>query len=76
LRVLINSHKQRMDELNGNCAGVEIAVHDKDAIARLEKRIADIEVEREAEAKAEAEREKVEAQARRTEALQKPSDQN
>jgi hypothetical protein len=54
LRVLIQSHQKRIDQLNGNSAGGEIVAHDKDAIARLEKRIADIATEKEAEAKADA----------------------
>jgi hypothetical protein len=76
LRVLIDSHKKRMEELNGNSAGAEIVAHDQNAIARLEKRIADIEAEREAETKALAEQAKAEARARKAETLQKPSDQN
>jgi hypothetical protein len=54
LRVLIQSHQKRIDQLNGNSAGGEIVAHDKEAIARLEKRIADIATEKEAEAKADA----------------------
>ena len=54
LRVLIQSHQKRIDQLNGNSAGGEIVAHDKEAIARLEKRIADIAAEKEAEAKADA----------------------
>lgn len=52
LRLLIKSHQERIDQLKGNSAGEEIVTHDKDAIARLEKRIADIEVQQEAQAKA------------------------
>ncbi|HUN83668.1 MAG TPA: hypothetical protein VMU48_04780 [Terracidiphilus sp.] len=51
LRVLIKSHQQRIDQLRDNTAGAEIVSHDKDAIARLEKRIADIEAEQAAQAK-------------------------
>jgi hypothetical protein len=76
LRVLIKSHRQRVDELNGNNAGAEIVAHDKDAIARLEKRVADLEVAQEAEAEAREEQAKVEARAKRAEALQKRSEQN
>jgi|SRR5580658_3987459 hypothetical protein len=54
LRVLIQSHQRRIDQLDGNSAGGEIVAHDKEAIARLEKRIADIATEKEAEAKADA----------------------
>jgi hypothetical protein len=54
LRVLIQSHQKRIDQLNGNSAGGEIVAHDKEAIARLEKRIADVATEKEAEAKADA----------------------
>jgi hypothetical protein len=52
LRVLIKSHEERIDQLKGNSAGAEIAAHDKDAIARLEKRISDIEVQQAAQVKA------------------------
>jgi hypothetical protein len=76
LRVLIKSHRQRMDELNGNNAGAEIVAHDKDAIARLERRIAGIEAAQEAQAEAREEQAKVEARAKRAEALQKRSEQN
>lgn len=76
LRVLIKSHQQRIDELKGNSAGGEIVAHDQDAIARIEKRIADIEAQREAEAKAQADQAKAEAQARKAEAAQKKPAQN
>jgi sRNA-binding protein len=76
LRVIIKSHRRRIDELDGNRAGAEIATHDKDAIARLEKRIADIEDVREAEAKTAMEKAKSEAQAKRAQALQKRTVQN
>ena len=66
LRVLIQSHQKRIDQLNGNSAGGEIVAHDRDAIARLEKRIADVEAEKEAEAKAQAEQAKAEALAKKT----------
>jgi hypothetical protein len=76
LQVLVKSHQQRIDELKGNDAGAEIVTHDKDAIERLQKRIADIDAEREAEAKAKAEQAKAEAAAKKAEAQQKKSDQN
>jgi sRNA-binding protein len=76
LQVLVKSHQQRIDELKGNDAGAEIVAHDKDAIERLQKRIADVEAEREAEAKAKAEEAKAEAQAKKAEAQQKRSDQH
>ncbi|HLY43450.1 MAG TPA: hypothetical protein VKR52_19715 [Terracidiphilus sp.] len=60
LRLLIKSHQDRIDQLKGNLAGAEIVAHDKDAIARLEKRIGDIEAEREAQAKAAEEARKAE----------------
>lgn len=66
LRILIQSHQKRIDELNGNSAGGEIVAHDKDAIARLEKRIADIATEQEAEVKAQAEQAKADALAKKT----------
>lgn len=74
LRVLIQSHQKRIDELKGNSAGGEIVAHDTDAIARLEKRIADIATEKEAEAKAQAEQAKANALAKK--AQQGQPDQN
>jgi sRNA-binding protein len=65
LRILIQSHQKRIDQLKGNIAGGEIVAHDQDAIARLEKRIADIAAQQEAEAKAKAEQAKAEAQAKK-----------
>lgn len=65
LRILIQSHQKRIEQLNGNSAGGEIVAHDKDAIARIEKRIADLAAEQEAAAKAQAEQAKAEAQARK-----------
>lgn len=58
LAVLIHSHEQRIDKLAGNPAGGEIVAHDKDAIARLQKRIADLDAQRQAAAAAEAEQAK------------------
>ena len=52
IEVLIQSHQQRIEKLAGNPAGGEIIAHDNVAIARLQKRIADIEVQRQAEAAA------------------------
>ena len=60
LQVLIKSHEERIDQLKGNNAGAAIVAHDKDSIARLEKRIAEIEAEREAAAKAAEEARKAE----------------
>jgi hypothetical protein len=74
LRILIQSHQKRIDQLNGNVASGEIVAHDKDAIARLEKRIADIEAAKEAEAKAQAEQAKIDAQAKKIQ--QAKPDQN
>jgi hypothetical protein len=65
LQILIKSHRRRIEELNGNRASAEIVAHDKDAIARLEKRIAEIEAEWAAKEEAAAEKAKAEAQARR-----------
>jgi hypothetical protein len=42
LRGLIKAHQQRIDELSGNSQAGEILAHDHDAIARLQKRIADL----------------------------------
>ena len=42
LRQLIQSHQHRIEQLAGNSQAGEIIAHDKDAIARLEKRIADL----------------------------------
>lgn len=58
LAVLIHSHEQRIEKLSGNPAGGEIVAHDKDAIARLQKRIADLDAQRQAEAAAQAEQAK------------------
>jgi hypothetical protein len=54
LAVLIHSHEQRIEKLAGNPAGSEIVAHDKDAIARLQKRIEAIAAERAAAAEAQA----------------------
>lgn len=48
LRELIAAHQQRIAKLDGNNQAAEIVAHDHDAIARLEKRIADLtELEKE-----------------------------
>jgi ABC-type anion transport system duplicated permease subunit len=46
LRVLITSHRRRIEELAGNKQAGEIVAHDRDAVARLEKRIADLDAQR------------------------------
>jgi len=46
LRILINSHQQRIQQLTGNTQAGAILAHDRAAVARLEKRIAELEVER------------------------------
>lgn len=45
IRLLITAHQQRIDRLSGNSQAGEIVAHDRDAIARLEKRIADLEAQ-------------------------------
>ena len=60
LRLLIKSHQDRIDQLKGNDAGAEVVAHDRDAIARLEKRITDIEAEQAAQEKAAEEAQKAE----------------
>ena len=42
LRDLISAHQERMGKLAGNSQAGEIVAHDRDAIARLEKRIQDL----------------------------------
>lgn len=42
LRGLIQAHQHRLEQLSGNKQAGEIIAHDKEAIARLEKRIADL----------------------------------
>ncbi len=63
LQVLIDSHQQRIAKLQGNPAGDEIVAHDKDAIARLQNRIAAIAAARQAAAEAAAARAAAEAEA-------------
>lgn len=55
LQVLIQAHQLRMDKLAGNSAANEIVAHDKQAIDKLQQRIAALEAERQARAEAEAE---------------------
>src|SRR5215469_6192632 len=43
LQDLIKAHQTRIDKLTANPQAGEIIAHDKDAIARIQKRIADIE---------------------------------
>ncbi len=44
LNQLVIAHQQRMEKLAGNAEAGEIIAHDRDAIARIEKRIQDIAV--------------------------------
>lgn len=55
LEVLLQSHQQRQEKLEGNTAAGELLAHDKQAIERLQQRIAAIQAAREAQAEAEAE---------------------
>lgn len=48
LQALIKSHQQRIEKLTGNSQAGEIVAHDRDSIARLEKRIADLEAQQRA----------------------------
>ncbi|KAA6460882.1 hypothetical protein DYQ86_11390 [Acidobacteria bacterium AB60] len=43
LRGLIASHQQRIDRLTGNKEAAEIIAYDRDAITRIQARIADLE---------------------------------
>ena|ERR1700694_3612587 len=45
LRDLIQGHQQRMEKLKGNSQAGEIVAYDRESIARLEKRIADLAAE-------------------------------
>lgn len=45
LRQLISAHQERMGKLAGNSQAGEILAHDRDAIARLEKRIQELTVQ-------------------------------
>ncbi len=62
LQVLIHSHQQRIEQLTGNPEAGEIVAHDRDAVTRLEKRIADIEAERQAQAAAQVEQARLAAE--------------
>jgi hypothetical protein len=42
LRGLIQAHQHRLEQLSGNKQAGEIIAHDKEAIAHIEKRIADL----------------------------------
>ncbi|MFZ0395567.1 MAG: hypothetical protein WCF17_13320 [Terracidiphilus sp.] len=42
LHQLIDAHQERIEKLTGNTEAGEIIAHDRDAIARLEKRIQDL----------------------------------
>jgi hypothetical protein len=45
LRGLIQAHQHRIDQLKDNGQAREIVAHDQDAIARIEKRIADLQTQ-------------------------------
>jgi hypothetical protein len=45
LRGLILAHQHRIDQLKDNSQAGEILAHDRDAIARIEKRIADLQIQ-------------------------------
>ena len=62
LRVLIQGHQQRIEELKDNKEAAEILSYDRDAVDRLEKRVAQIAEEQAAKAEA-AERAAKEAKA-------------
>jgi hypothetical protein len=55
LRALIDGHKQRIEKLKGNKEAAEIVAYDREAIERLEKRIAQIAEEEAAKAAAQKE---------------------
>ena len=63
LRAMVQGHEQRIEKLKDNKEAAEIVAYDRDAVDRLEKRIAQI-AEEEA-AKAEAAKEAAKEQARR-----------
>jgi hypothetical protein len=52
LRALIDGHQQRMDQLKDNKEAADIVAYDRDAVDRLEKRIAQIAEEQAAKAEA------------------------
>ena len=39
LRAMVQGHEQRIEKLKGNSQAAEIVAYDRDAVARLEKRI-------------------------------------
>jgi hypothetical protein len=49
LRGLIEAHQHRIDQLKDNTQAGEILAHDRDAIARIEKRIADLQTQQAAQ---------------------------
>lgn len=50
LRGLIEAHQHRIDQLKDNGQAGEIVAHDREAIARIEKRIADLQAQQAAQA--------------------------
>jgi hypothetical protein len=52
LRGLIEAHQHRIGQLKDNTQAGEILAHDRDAIARLEKRIADLQIQQAAQQQA------------------------
>ena len=52
LRALIQGHEQRIEKLKDNKEAAEIVAYDRDAVARLQKRIAQIAEEQAAKAEA------------------------
>ena len=48
LRALMQGHEQRIEKLKGNTAAGEIVAYDREAIDRLEKRIAELAAQEEA----------------------------
>ena len=52
LRELIQAHQHRIDQLKDNSQAGEIVAHDREAIARIEKRIADLQAQQAAQAAA------------------------
>lgn len=49
LRGLIDAHQRRIQKLTGNAEAGEIIAHDRDAIARLQKRIDDLAAQQSAQ---------------------------
>lgn len=43
LRILLKAHQHRIEELTGNHAAGEILTYDNDSVARIEKRIAELD---------------------------------